>query len=88
MRSYESGWVFIGRFLARVLHVAELQIAVHVIEEGSVGVLEPFVEIDEGMVGIFHEEFGTSFTVLFGVVKEKEMHLPIAESLIEKRRVW
>jgi hypothetical protein len=87
LHATERGHVHLVRYLleqfpAKGLHVAEWQIVVNAINKGRVELLEPFVEVDPELVNMQHLNFGSCFTILFGSVEEKELHLPIVEFLI------
>lgn len=89
LHATERGHVELVRFIlkqfpARGLHVAEWQIVVNAIGKGSVELLSLFVEVDGGLVNMYHDDFGSCFTVLFGIVEEKEKHLPVVQFFIEK----
>lgn len=71
-------------FPARYLHVLEWEVVVNALATGSVEVMEPFLEVDPGLVSMCDEaKFGTCFTVLFDLVVEKEKHLPMVKLLCE-----
>ncbi|KIW01981.1 uncharacterized protein PV09_06492 [Verruconis gallopava] len=71
-------------FPARDLHVLEWEIVVNALATGSCEVLQPFLDVDPGLVGMVDEaRFGTCFTVLFDLVVEKENHLPVVKMLCE-----
>lgn len=72
------------RFPAKGLHIAEWKIVLNAISKGSVELLEPFIEVDPELLNMYHPNFGSCFTILFGAVEEKELHLPMVEFLIEK----
>lgn len=89
LHATERGHVELIRYLldqfpAKGLHVAEWQIVVNAVSKGRRDVLELFIEVDPGLVNMCHDDFGSCFTILFGVLEEKEGHLPMVEFLIEK----
>lgn len=89
LHATERGHVYLilyilEQFPAKNLHIAEWQIVVNAISKGSVGLLESFIEVDPELVNMYHPNFGSCFTILFGAVEEKELHLPMVEFLIEK----
>ncbi|KAF2426556.1 hypothetical protein EJ08DRAFT_651663 [Tothia fuscella] len=67
------------QFPAKDLHIAEWEVVVNAIAKGSVELLEPFVKVDPGLVNLFDPRFGSCFTVLFELVYEEELHLPVVE---------
>jgi hypothetical protein len=70
-------------FPAKDLHVLEWEVIVNALANGRVDVLEPFLEVDPGLVEMQDVRFGTCFTVLFDLVAEKEKHLPVVRLLCE-----
>jgi hypothetical protein len=89
LHATERGHVRLIRYIlqifpAKQLHVTEWQIVVNAISKGNVELLEPFVEIDPDLVNMVLPSFGSCFTILFGSVEEKELHLPVVEYLIDK----
>jgi len=71
------------RFPAKDLHIAEWEVVVNAIAQGSVELLDPFVKADPELVNLYDLRFGTCFTVLFELVHEKELHLPVVKFLFE-----
>ena len=70
------------QFPAKDLHVLEWEVIVNAIGQASVPLLEEFVNVDPGSVNLYHNTTGNCFQVLFSVVEEREMHLPIVEFLL------
>jgi hypothetical protein len=71
------------QFPAKDLHICEWEVVVNAIAQGSVELLEPFVKVDPGMVNLHDPRFGSCFTVLFELVHEKELHLPVVKFLVQ-----
>jgi hypothetical protein len=71
------------QFPAKYLHMAEWEVVVNAIAKGSVELLKPFVQVDPPLVNLYDPRFGTCFTVLFELVHEKELHLPVVRFLVE-----
>jgi hypothetical protein len=73
----------LDEFPAKDLHICEWEVVVNAIAQGSVELLKPFVQVDTELVNLYDPRFGSCFTVLFELVHEKELHLPVVEYLVE-----
>jgi len=71
------------QFPAKDLHVIEWEIVYSAIGQGSVELLKPFVEVDARLVNMFSPSLGSCFTILFTLVDERELHLPVVEFLVQ-----
>jgi hypothetical protein len=70
------------QFPAKDLHVLEWEIIVNAIGQASVPLLEEFVNVDPNLVNLYRSTTGNCFQILFSVVGERELHLPIVEFLL------
>jgi hypothetical protein len=74
----------LDQFPAKDLHICEWEVVVNAVAQGSVELLEPFIKVDPELVNLYDPRFGTCFTVLFELVQEQDLHLPMVKFLIEK----
>jgi hypothetical protein len=70
------------QFPAKDLHVLEWEVIVNAIGQASVPLLEEFVNVDPSYVNLYRSTTGNCFQVLFSVVAERELHLPIVKFLL------
>jgi len=70
------------QFPAKDLHVLEWEIIVNAIGQASVQLLEEFVNVDPSFVNLYRSTTGNCFQVLFSLVGERELHLPIVKFLL------
>lgn len=71
------------QFPTKDLHVLEWEVIVNAIGQASVPLLEEFVKVDPSLVNLYRSATGNCFQILFSVVEERELHLPIVEFLLD-----
>jgi len=70
------------QFPAKDLHVLEWEVVINAIGQASVPLLEEIFNVDPNFVNLYRSTTGNCFQVLFSVVKEPELHLPVVEFLL------